>query len=563
MSETDKTSKDDGTNPVNKFTAGLTSKMQALGTQKMSAIDPDKKPTNPKTEAVEALPTQRMQAVGGTPKPKREKGPDIFPRLSVRITPDNLKAFLILDTLGLDFSQATATNIYTYLNSTKLDTDLVQYNKINEMVAIIKKIQSGEAQEPIIEVQVCQGSAMVPGIDGWVKFYFPHNQRVVITDDDKADFRNLERYVTIKQNDKIATLFLGVVGKPGKDVYGAPINPSPIKRPKVVIGSNINTEQIVSPEEPEKVYIEYSAATNGVLYSSDESINVSEQLTIRGNVGLSTGNINYNGAITVEGSIEEGSKVTCTESLLIAENLESSDIEVGGDLIVKAGIKLKQSKTIKIKGNVKAKFIENAVIEVDGDVIVEGFILNSKIFCLGSLVVTGATGAILGSEIIIYGGLSTTNLGNNSGNDVTIDLGYHYRNEKLYNDLGQAIKTSEKEIEQLVPQVQRMNNFIKQSRGKIDEDKKAKFKELFETYQKKNIIHKKLLLKQEELKTTRFNPDKIHLMVKGAAFPGTTIKYRRQIEKIQVMQTAFMMAFFPGQENNAPMTAISSVSKKK
>jgi uncharacterized protein (DUF342 family) len=429
-------------------------------------------------------------------------------------------------------------------------------------MTLFNKIRNGEINDSYIHIQISQGTPVIPGLDGWVKFYFPHNQKVVITDDDKADFRNLERYVPIKKADKIATVFMGIPGQPGKDVLGTILNPDSIKKPKVVIGSNIYTETIISPEEPDKTYIDCYSGCNGVLYSSDEAINVSEELRIVGNVGLNTGNINYIGSVTVDGSVEEGSTVSCTESLIITENLESSDIEVGADLVVKAGIKLKSSKVIKVKGNVKAKFLENAILEVDGDVIVESFILNCKIFTLGSVVLTSQTGSILGSEIIVYGGLSTINLGSNAGVDVLVDMGYHYRNEKLFNDLANAIKTSEKEMSTIVPQVQRMNNFIKQSRGKIDDERKAKFKQLYELYQKKNLIHKKLLLKYEELKTTRFNQEKIHLMIKGAAFPGVTIKYRRQIEKIQVMQTAFMMSFFPGQEN-APMTAISVSSKKK
>ena len=51
-------------------------------------------------------------------------------------------------------------------------------------------------------------------------------------------------------------------------------------------------------------------------------------------------------------------------------------------MTVKGGIKLKNRGVIKVKGNLRSKFIENAIIEVDGDVIVEGSILNSKIYCL-------------------------------------------------------------------------------------------------------------------------------------------------------------------------------------
>mgnify|MGYP003563684934 CR=1 FL=1 len=93
-----------------------------------------------------------------------------------------------------------------------------------------------------------------------------------------------------------------------------------------------------------------------------------------------------------------------------------------------------------------------------------------------------------------------------------------------------------------------------------DDEKKKKFTELFELYKQKSAHHKLVTEKFEELKTSRFNQEQINIVVKGAAYPGAVIKYRRQVEKISVMQSAFMMSFLPGQES-APMTAINTKKK--
>ena len=488
---------------------------------------------------------------------------DPFSHIKVEIAPGNMEAFFNLNTVGLDFSQIESTVIYNYLtNNTKLFSELIDFNKINEIIATLKKIKSGEVKETLVRVVIAKGVPMVEGMDGWIKYFHPHNQRVVIGADGKADFRNLEKYITIKRDEKIATVFQGVPGKQGKDVLGGEHNPKAIKKPKLEIGSNITSETIVSQEEPDKIYIEYSASCDGVLISNEESIEVSEELKLTTNVGIATGNINYQGSITIEGSIEEGAKVVCTGMMMVNANVESSEIEVGQDMTVKGGIKLKNRGVIKVKGNLRSKFIENAIIEVDGDVIVEGSILNSKIYCLGSVLLIGATSGILGSEIIVFSSVSTVNLGSTAGLDVVIDMGYHHKNDKLYNELGNTIKSAEKELATLVPQVQQMNNIIKQSRGKLDEDRKKKYKELIDTFKQKNDLHRRMVNKHEELKTSRFNSEKINLIVKGAGFPGATIKYRRQVEKLTVVQSAFMMNFYPGQDS-APMTGLSSVSQKK
>lgn len=484
--------------------------------------------------------------------------------IKIEVSQDAMEAFFLLNTEGLDFSQVDSTYLYNYLsNFSKLYNEFIDFNKIKEILETLKKIQKGDKKENAVRVLIAKGTPVVEGLDGWIKYYHPHNQRVVIAADGKADFRNIEKYITIKQGEKIATVFQGVPGKLGRDVYGTELIPRGIKKPTIEIGANITSETIISQEEPDKIYNEYSASCNGVLFSTEEQIQVTQQLQLTTNVGLSTGNINYEGSVTVEGAIEDGAKVTCTGILQVNQNVESSEIEVGQDLSVKGGIKLKNRGVIRVKGNVRSKFIENAILEVEGDIIVEGSILNSKIYCLGSLLLIGPTSAILGSEVIVYGSISTFNLGSTAGLDVVVELGYHYKNDKLYTEIGGMLKNVEKELSNLVPQVQQMNNMLKQgARLKLDPERLKKYKDLSETFKQKNALHKRLVNKQEELKTSRFNPDKINLFVKGAGYPGATIKYRRQVEKLTVMQSAFMMNFYPGQEH-APMTGLGPQPKKK
>ncbi|MBK9500815.1 MAG: DUF342 domain-containing protein [Leptospiraceae bacterium] len=70
-----------------------------------------------------------------------------------------------------------------------------------------------------------------------------------------------------------------------------------------------------------KVYIEYTSACDGVLFSTDESVTVSPELRIDQSVGITTGNVKYNGTVNVMGSIEDGSRVECEGSLNVGENL--------------------------------------------------------------------------------------------------------------------------------------------------------------------------------------------------------------------------------------------------
>ena len=65
---------------------------------------------------------------------------DPFSHIKVEIAPGNMEAFFNLNTVGLDFSQIESTVIYNYLtNNTKLFSELIDFNKINEIIATLKK----------------------------------------------------------------------------------------------------------------------------------------------------------------------------------------------------------------------------------------------------------------------------------------------------------------------------------------------------------------------------------------------------------------------------------------
>lgn len=493
-------------------------------------------------------------------KPKNVDPTKFF---TIEVSDDKMAAYLTIDTMSINLEELASYQIQDYLTRSELDPDLIDYSAVNYVFSEINKIKKGQGTSTVIHTLVATGQNPEKGEDGWVKYHFPYNRKVVIKEDGSADFRNIEKYVSVKKEQLLASVFHGMVGKPGRDVRGTSISPPPILRPKLTIGKNIRSEDREEFTEMAevKLFSEYYSNTDGAIYATENSIAVSPELIIDTNVGLSTGNIKFDGSVVIKGTVEVGSKVECTGSLVVNENIESADIVVGGDLIVRGGVKTGQKGTIKVKGSVKTKFIENTILELDGDLHAEISILNSKVYCLGSIIFSGKTNAIMGSDIIVYNGLSVYNLGSNAGLTVNIDMGIHYRNERLFNELHEKIKEVEKEMDKYMPKIQQAKTIIQKSRGKLDAERKKKYALLFAEFQKLNNNLKALQAKYEEMKTGRFNLEKVNLVVSGSAFPGAVIRYRRQIEKISKTQTAFMMNFFPGQDH-APMTAINSKSRQ-
>ncbi|GBF51765.1 hypothetical protein LPTSP4_33030 [Leptospira ryugenii] len=478
--------------------------------------------------------------------------------LHFQISDDRLTCTMTAKPMWLAGGEVNNILILEYIESTTIHKDRIDMKAVEEAAKKIQEaVKDPEQQKNQLEFVVARGIPAKQGQNGWIKFHFQRAQRVALREDGSADFRNINKYVHINEGDKLADLFEGVPGEQGIDVEGKPIYPNPIDRPKLTLGKNVLPKTVPLPDNPGLTMKEYYAGLSGVVFSTDNSLTVSPELNIESSIGLETGNINFEGAIKVKGTIEEGAVVHCTGALYIDGNVESPDVTVGEDLEVKGGIKGKSKGVIRVKGDIRTKFIENAIIEVDGDCIVENFILGSKIFCLGNVVLTGDSSSLIGSEVIAYSGITLSSLGSSAQLDTTVEVGFHYKNDRLLVEGSQRIVELEKELEAVLPEIHKIKEVVQRLRGNLDENRKQKFKDIFDNYSKKSKTLELLKVKVEELRGARYNADNVKVVVRNTAHPGATIKYKKQIEKITKTQSAFVMNFFPNQEK-AMLTAFKS-----
>ncbi len=470
---------------------------------------------------------------------------------TLKVASDSLTADLTIRP-GMIKGRALSTSvILEYLHNKDISQERIQSDDIYKA---LKQLQTNTTKMDFSPVSclVAQGFPPVKGEDGWLRFYQPQAQRVKIGEDGHADYRNIERYIYVKAGEKLATLFEGIPGKPGIDVFGKPIAPPPIKRPKLTIGKNVQEKGAVLENRP---LIEYFATCNGAVFSTENSLTVSQELQIDSNVGLGTGNINYDGNVLVKGDVEAATSIQTQGNLMVKGNVETSDLVIGRDLEVSGGIKGDGKTVIKVGGHLYAKFIENAEIEVNGDVVVEGFILNSKIHSLGTVILNGSSGNFVASSVSTYMGLTCAHLGSQAELDATVELGFHFRNERAFEELTKKLQIAEKDMEKILPKVQQIKQMVQRSRGQIPEDKKDGYRKVFEEYNQKNKYIELAKQKLEALKASRFNSGEVQLVVRKGAYKGSIIKYRRQVEKVDKFQSAFMMRFQPGQDK-AAMIAI-------
>ena len=117
---------------------------------------------------------------------------------------------------------------------------------------------------------------------------------------------------SVKEGQLLATLIPIDYGEPGKDVYGNMIRPKKVRNKRLRHGKNIHLSD-------DKLQM-YSDVSGNVTLVND-MVFVTDTYTIEGDVGPSTGDIDYDGAVEVKGNVITGYTVKATGDITLMELL--------------------------------------------------------------------------------------------------------------------------------------------------------------------------------------------------------------------------------------------------
>ncbi len=289
------------------------------------------------------------------------------------------------------------------------------------------------------DVEVARGLSPVPSQEGSIEYYFEKNAKPSpqTQADGKVDYRELGILQMVNANDCIAELVPGTPGTPGIDVYGNEIPVKPPKSVKLPRGK-------FTLESPDGKYL--LAEINGqVVYENERSISVSPVFHVKGNVDFSTGNIHFHGSVQVHGNVNAGFVIETEGNIEVMGIVEASDLRAHGDIVVRGGIQGSATTRIIAAGSIHALYLQNAVINAGGAVIVSDSIMNCVVQA-DEVRVAGKRGLLLGGLSRVQTGLLARVAGSHMGAKTRIEL-YFYKtiNDRLL-ELDVNIEQKNKEL---------------------------------------------------------------------------------------------------------------------
>jgi uncharacterized protein (DUF342 family) len=131
--------------------------------------------------------------------------------------------------------------------------------------------------------------------------------------------------------------------------------------------------------------------------------------------------VRFGGDIVVRGSINENFIVECGGNLTVKGKIGSADVRVGGNLIVGEGVNGSRQRSIVVGGFMRARYIENGTIRVDGDLFAD-YIIDSSVDCKGNITLSGAKSVLVGGRTAVFGELTANYMGNERGIRTRIEL---------------------------------------------------------------------------------------------------------------------------------------------
>lgn len=247
--------------------------------------------------------------------------------------------------------------------------------------------------EPIL---IAQGLRPIHGRDSVIKMYEIQDPKPTVVEHGKVNYYDLNLINKVQAGDWLGERIDPIPGIPGKSVMGTDLLPDE----GITFPLHYDHSSVELVREDGKDVL-YSLKTGAVYYTGD-TIAVYDVLEIKGNVDFNTGNIDFNGYVSIKGSVEENFSVRAGKDIEISGEYGIGGVNIieslGGSIYIRGGITGKNRARILCKKNLYVKFLSDVEVICEGSVFVGFYIRNSTIRAK-QVVVDSPRGQIVGGLI--------------------------------------------------------------------------------------------------------------------------------------------------------------------
>lgn len=438
-------------------------------------------------------------------------------KISLQVSTDEMKAFMTVTRPEKGGGFPENDEVINLLKAKKV------YYGIKEE-AITQAFENELYNVPVI---VAEGDYPEDGKDAEIKYHFKTDTdkvAVKVKEDGSVDFHDLDIVQSVVAGQILAVKEPPTKGKPGKTVTGRVLPARDGKDVPLLPGNNNH----LSPDGMQLI-----SDINGQVVFKNGRIHVEPVYEVRGDVGPSTGDVNFPGNVVIYGNVNDTFKVYAGGNVEIKGNVGKANITAEGNLVVRQGIQGKDEAKIVCGGDMYAKFVERANIRVEGDIVVTEAILHSdvsskkRIFCQG-----GRRSQIGGGRVRAFQEINAKFLGTEAYAETILEVGIDPDAEDKLTTLLAQRDSIKKQLPDINKQLTNYSMML--ASGPLPPDKEE--------------IYNDLVAKQKELKDilqeTETQIEQIQKYLEGLAseakisasktvYPGVKIKIKNAVLQVK------------------------------
>lgn len=287
------------------------------------------------------------------------------------------------------------------------------------------------------DLMVAEGQEPVQGTDARIEYCFntDNHKRPAHREDGTVDFFQMTTINQVKKGDLLARIIPESPGIPGHDVYNQEIKPRDVRKEYLKFGRNIELSE-------DKLML--TSMVDGHVSLIDDKVFVNDVYQVKA-VDVSTGNLDYEGSIQVDGNVMENFEVKAGGNVFVNGLVEGARIVAGGNIIISKGMNGMQKGFLKAGGDIVVKFLENTRVVAGGYVEAEA-IMHSRVSAGSEVRVEGRRGVIVGGYVQAGVKLIAKTIGAGMGASTILEVGVNPLIKTQYSRMQQAMEDHTKTV---------------------------------------------------------------------------------------------------------------------
>mgnify|MGYP003439309343 FL=1 len=451
-----------------------------------------------------------------------------LPNLEIEVSRDKMSASLFIHET-MDFIRMNQEDLKQQINKVLAENRIVHGLLPIHMESIV----------PSKAILVAQGTPPIKGNDAKITYLQIPERKPVIREDGKADYYDLNFIFEILEGSWLGEKIPPEQGIEGQNVYGELLPATPGRD----IPLKYDHKSAYEAEEDGKIVLR--SRISGVLEHSQGLISVNHHLPINGDVGIETGNLEFEGSISIRGTVQNGFSVIAKGDISIEgpEGVSGAKLikSIDGDIYIRGGVFGLGETRIEAGGSIFVKNVNEANLYAGEDIHIGFYAIGSNLKA-HSILLDERKGKIIGGTAIAKSQIVTSISGNRLERRTELIINSVNKQEvyAIIQDKAAHLKVLQEEITTLEEQVNRLKPIVE----RLNKQQVAAFEQakqnLTQYKEEAMVIDHEIKVLMNDLR----NVGKEEIQVLKQAYPGTYIQIGKKSSILSKMTNGtFLLEF--------------------